>query len=351
MHQNLSSFRLCYLSRNYRNITSSGNKAKTDNEQTLREMGAVCLGLPASYHPGKVTTFVLDLMGIVRYMGSVRRGDIIVLQYPVKKYFSFVCRMAHLRGARVIALIHDLGSMRRKKLTVSHEIERLMHADYVIASNATMQQWLVEHGYQHPTGHLQLFDYRSSAVSSLRSNVASLPRLVYAGALAPRKNTFLLQMDAEAKEYQLVVYGNRDGLPSLKEGRHMKINGFMSPEEFIAGVEGEYGLVWDGDSLDSCTGSFGEYLRLNSPHKASFYLRAGLPLVVWSHSALAPIVESEGMGLVIDDIGQLNSLLPSLSPDHYRKLCENVGRVSHRLATGQYFREALSEAIKMLTVG
>lgn len=28
MHQNLSSFRLCYLSRNYRNITSSGNKAK-----------------------------------------------------------------------------------------------------------------------------------------------------------------------------------------------------------------------------------------------------------------------------------------------------------------------------------
>ena len=131
----------------------------------------------------------------------------------------------------------------------------------------------------------------------------------------------------------------------------MKINGFMSPEEFIAGVEGEYGLVWDGDSLESCTGAFGEYLRLNSPHKASFYLRAGLPLVVWSHSALAPIVESEGIGLAIDNIGQLNSLLPSVSPDHYRELCENVGRVSHRLATGQYFREALSEAIKTLTVG
>lgn len=351
MKQTNLSYRLCYLSRNYRNITSSGNKAKTDNEQTLRELDAACLGLPTSYYRSKLITFVLDLAGVICMAATVRRGDMVVLQYPVKKYFSLVCRMAHGRGARVIALIHDLGSMRRKKLTVAHELSRLMHADYVIASNATMQQWLMEQGYSHPTGHLQLFDYRSRAVSGPRNAAASLPRLVYAGALAQRKNTFLLQMADEARNYQLVVYGNREGLPGLEDSSNVTIRGFLSPEEFIAGVEGEYGLVWDGDSLESCTGSFGEYLRLNSPHKASFYLRAGLPLVVWRHSALAPIVESEGIGLVIDHIGQLNSLLPSVSPDHYRKLCENVDRVSHRLATGQYFREALSEAIRMLTVG
>ena len=37
--------RLCYISRNYYNLTSAGNKAKTDNEDTLMEMGAVNLGL------------------------------------------------------------------------------------------------------------------------------------------------------------------------------------------------------------------------------------------------------------------------------------------------------------------
>ena len=31
--------RLCYISRNYRGTGSAGNKAKTDNEDTLAEIG------------------------------------------------------------------------------------------------------------------------------------------------------------------------------------------------------------------------------------------------------------------------------------------------------------------------
>lgn len=41
--------RLCYISRNYYNLTSAGNKAKTDNEDTLMEMGAVNLGFIARF--------------------------------------------------------------------------------------------------------------------------------------------------------------------------------------------------------------------------------------------------------------------------------------------------------------
>ena len=33
--------RLCYISRDYYNQTSAGNKAKTDTEETLVEMGAI----------------------------------------------------------------------------------------------------------------------------------------------------------------------------------------------------------------------------------------------------------------------------------------------------------------------
>ena len=32
------------------------------------------------------------------------------------------------------------------------------------------------------------------------------------------------------------------------------------------------GLVWDGDSCSSCSGVCGEYLKINNPHKISFYL-------------------------------------------------------------------------------
>lgn len=188
--------RICFLTHNYRGLNSSGNKAKHDNEVTLREIGAVNLGVPTTYYDSKVASFFLDLAGVVKLSMTVRRGDIVVLQYPVKKYFAFVCNMAHAHGAKVVAIIHDLGSMRRRKLTVAKEIRRLMHADYVIASNATMKDWLSKNGFTNGLGALQLFDYRSASPCRERAarNSEAVPRVVYAGALSPRKNTFLLDM-------------------------------------------------------------------------------------------------------------------------------------------------------------
>ncbi len=131
--------RLCYISRNYYNLTSAGNKAKTDNEDTLDEMGAVNLGLHRTVRNSKIIAFFLDLAGILRACLLLQKGDTLFLQYPVKKYFSFLCKVAGLKGAKTVSLIHDLGSFRRKKLTVEKEINRLSHSDYIIASNENME--------------------------------------------------------------------------------------------------------------------------------------------------------------------------------------------------------------------
>lgn len=349
LHKEMN-YRLCYLSRNYRGVRSSGNKAKTDNEVSLRELGAHVLGLPTSYYESKVLTFFFDLAGVLKLSLTARRGDIIVLQYPVKKYFTLVCRMAHLHGACVVALVHDLGSMRRRKLTVPQEIARMMHADYVIASNDTMRQWLLSHGYAHPLGALQLFDYRSHAVAPARRDVSlpEHPRVVYAGALAPRKNTFLLEVSSMPIDWQLEIYGNQDGLPGLKSEGPVHVHPFMAPEDFIAGRPGDFGLVWDGDSLTECSGNFGEYLRWNSPHKASFYLRAGLPLIVWRQSALAPIVESCGIGICVNSLQDINDALRALTPECWQTMLAHVAQVDRQLRTGFFFKQALDLAIKEL---
>ena len=338
-------YRLCFISRNYRGVESSGNKAKTDNEQTLRLMGATNLGLPTTYYNNKVLTFFLDLAGIIRALCRLRRNDMLLLQYPVKKYFSFLCRVARWRGARPVALIHDLGSMRRRKLTVQHEIRRLSRAEYIIASNETMARWLHEQGLKRPIGALGLFDYRSQAVASQhKTSTDAVPSLVYAGVLARRKNTFLLQLCRQASpHYRLDIYGNRDGLPGLVENEQMRIHGFMPAEDFIAGVEGDFGLVWDGDSTESCTGSFGEYLRWNSPHKVSFYLRAGLPIIIWREAAVASIIEQEGIGLCIDSLSELDTLLPTITPEQMETMRMNVRRISEKLAQGGFLRDALNK--------
>lgn len=341
--------RLCYISRNYRGVNGSGNKAKTDNEETLRGLQAHNLGLPTTYYNSKILTFFLDLAGILKTICTIRRGDLIVLQYPIKKYFAFICRFAKLRGASTIALIHDLGSMRRKRLGVKQEIDRLMCANYVIASNETMKQWLHTKGYKHPLGSLSLFDYRSHTIHQKQTTLTDCPRVIYAGALAERKNSFLRLMSQQAQNYQLVIYGNKNGLPGLADSKHVKIEGFMASEDFIEHVDGHFGLVWDGTDTHSCSGAFGEYLRWNSPHKVSFYLRAGLPIIIWRQAALANVVQEEGIGICIDSLEELNDILPSITAVQYDEMKKQVYRVSEQLRNGHYFTKALQEAINQLT--
>ena len=97
--------RLCYISRNYYNLTSAGNKAKTDNEDTLSEMGATNLGLSRTVNSSKILAFFLDLAGIIRACILLQKNDVLFLQYPVKKYFSFLCNVASMKGAKTVSLI------------------------------------------------------------------------------------------------------------------------------------------------------------------------------------------------------------------------------------------------------
>lgn len=90
-------------------------------------------------------------------------------------------------------------------------------------------------------------------------------------------------------------------------------------EEFIKHIDADFGLVWDGDSLDGCSGEYGQYLKWNSPHKVSFYLRAGLPLIIWKEAAVAPIIEEAGAGITIWSLKELDDKLANLTPEQKRR--------------------------------
>lgn len=337
--------RMVYLSRCYRNLTSAGNKAKTDNEATMREMGFVNVGLPQHVGGSSLFIFIYTLVSVVKACFSIRRGDMLLLQYPVKKYFSFLCHVAHFHGASVVAIIHDLGSFRRRKLTVEKEIKRLSNADCVIASNDVMESWLKGNGLKVATTALGLFDYRSVARPKVRP-VGLLFRVVYAGSLNPRKNAFFLSMPSIIRGFQPHIYGNGDAMPSLKNDKRIVFHGFTPADVFIAHCDGDFGLVWDGDSLDSCTGSFGEYLRYNSPHKASFYLRAGMPVIVWRDAAIAPIIESEGIGITISSLRELANRLSAITADDMQAMRLRVAQVADKLSRGGFLPRSHAKGLQ-----
>ena len=343
--------RLCYISRNYYGLSGAGNKAKTDIERTLRGLGARNLGLRTTFYDNKVVAFLLNLVGIVKMMFCIRKGDRLVLQYPVKKYFSFICRVAHWRKAQIIVIIHDLMSLHRKRVTLETELSRLSKGDVIIASNEKMQQWLAALGLQRPMTPLGLFDYLDNVPhESHKTHESHEPHawsLVYAGALVMRKNSYLLELANKAEHFDLHIYGNADGLPGIDKAPHAVCYPFTPADEFIRNADGDFGLVWDGDSLETCQGDFGEYLRYNSPHKVSFYLRAGLPVIIWREAAVASIIEQEGIGITITSIAELEQRLQTLTTEELEAMRQNVARVSQRLVSGQYFQKALRSALSI----
>ena len=53
-----------YLSRNYRDTNSAGNKAKTDIEDIMADMGFRNAGSPRSFHHGSARAFLATLARI-----------------------------------------------------------------------------------------------------------------------------------------------------------------------------------------------------------------------------------------------------------------------------------------------
>ena len=340
--------RLCYISRNYYNLSTAGNKAKTDYESILASMGATNIGLPRKIGSNKLIAFFYNLLSILKACFQMRRNDIVVLQYPVKKYFSFICNVARLKKAKTISLIHDLGSFRRKKLTIPQELKRLDHTDYVIATNESMKQWLIQQGFHKPMGTLGFHDYLSSVpIPSDAKNHRQEKdawNIIYAGSLNLRKNAFILNMKEIDKSFKFHLYGNMPDYNAIAEDKNMIWHGFMQADDFIAKAKGDFGLVWDGDSLDECHGDFGGYLKYNTPHKASFYLRAGLPIIVWRQSAIAQLVEQEQVGIAIDSLKQLPQQLKELSSQRYEELKANALRLSLEVNKGMNLKKAITDA-------
>ncbi|WP_302957027.1 galactofuranosyltransferase [Prevotella sp.] len=337
----------CYLSRNYKGLGSAGNKAKTDMEKIMKDMNFRNVGLPQSISKNTLRHFFTTLFSVIKSVFCMRRGDRLVLQYPFKKYFTFVCRVAHLKNIQVIVLVHDLGSFRRKALTPEKEIRRLNHADYIIALNDSMKKWIEEHHCRAIVGTLGIWDYLSDTKAQRQTYSKDLT-VVYAGALNPRKNTFLYHWGEYIHSFKVRLYGNGFEIDKAKGADKFDMMGFVKSDELIATARGHFGLVWDGASEDGCTGDWGEYLKINDPHKTSLYLRCSLPVIIWKQAALAPFISKHGIGLCVDSLKELDDILPKITPEQYAEMQANAERMGNLIAQGHFFKTALAEAERRL---
>lgn len=338
--------RICYLTRNYKTARHGGGKARQDMEPLMRRHGCRNLGIRTTRCRNKVADFFLTFAGVMAYTLRLRRGDVVVLQYPVKKYFRYLCRLARMRGAKTVTLVHDLGSFRRHRLTPDEEVRKLSLTDALIISNEAEIGWLRDHGCRVPMTPQVAWDYLSDSkpqhVPDPEEAVAR-PSLMYVGNVWQRSNGFLYKIQG----VPMHLYGKGDALP---DDKHF-VYGHTLDSEIIRNATASFALVWYGNSLNCTDGFIGEYIRYCNTHKLSLYMRCRRPVIISSESGMAPFVRREGIGIAVDTLEDIAERLAAVTPEEYEQMQRNVERVSALMADGHYFYAALDRAVALLDGG
>ncbi len=130
----------------------------------------------------------------------------------------------------------------------------------------------------------------------------------------------------------------------MPESPDVTYEGRFAPDD-LSGIKGGWGLVWDGDAIDRCEGYLGEYLTFNSPHKASMYICAGLPLIVPEWSAVAAIVRQRGIGIVITSLRDMAMRISDVSEEEYESMRRAVGSYARALTSGTHVLASLSPSM------
>lgn len=294
-------------------------------------------------------------------LSNLERGDVVVIQFPLTCHSVFaasVFKRYKKKGIRIVLLIHDLESIRmsRKQTTDRlqklrirlEELKALRLADVIIAHNERMKQWLVD-SVGIPSDRiikLGVFDYLANGCreESIRTRVAHFcgSPVVIAGNLSSAKASYLSQLP---KSIPFVLYGA--GL-DLELPDNVQYMGSFTPSDGPNMLKGSFGLVWDGDSAETCSGVYGEYLRYNNPHKTSLYIASGLPVIIWDQAALAPYIKAKGLGILVPGLTGLADTLSSVSATEYSDMLINVAKESARLRAGMNTKEAVNRALELL---
>ena len=335
---------------------NAGNKARNDVDEIVKREGYQPLLLTVEdwYQMGTVKAQQHKAKALAQAFSQLKSGDQLLIQFPMLHHSFFTTRLVRKiqrRGVKVYFIIHDLEALRYANLDtvpLKHKIRvhlqessLLKVADGVIAHNPIMKSVLVEKGIpEHKLVSLEIFDYLIPNYQE-KDGLSKGQPIIVAGNLAQEKAGYLYQLPARPA-YNLYGVGFDESRALANETYF----GSFLPDELPAALEGGFGLVWDGDSAETCSGVFGEYLRYNNSHKASLYLAAGFPLVVWKQSALSHFVLENGCGIAVESLHDLSQAIEQLDDKDYQDLVEKTKYIGKKIRDGFFLTNALNKLSK-----
>jgi len=328
---------------------NAGSKAIDDCKKILNDNGYKNLDIYFVKKPYLIFYNLIKLLLIlICQFFIIKKNSIIIVQYPLKginTVFRYFIKMLHYKQCFVACIIHDIDSLRYKRSNVEiiKEIQILNAYNAVISHNCKMTAWLKANGLTSGTIDLEIFDYLYfGEKDSIQNNISDNNNsVVFAGSLG--RGNFIYHLGKIAIGIKFKLYGSFINLKRIDSNENITWMGTFPPDKLIKELKGNFGLVWDGDSIDYCDGQMGEYLQYNNPHKASLYIAAGIPVIISSKAAIADFVLKNNIGIIINSIADIKDKLNSMSQDKYNVMLENTNSIAEKVRIGYFFNSALKK--------
>ncbi len=342
---------------------TAGVKARVDAERVFLEEGLNPVNIGTDERSG--LSYIKKIIWHFRARllwesktKCLKSGDILFCQFPLSDHTVFlsgVFKKLKNRGVKIVALIHDLDLFRTairnsgtdplERFRIRLESRQLRYMKYFITHNEKMNDFMIRHGFEKENLiTLGLFDYLYDANIGMdtEGRIGKDKPVIIAGALRPYKAGYVYKLPG-SQDFALYGVGYTGDTSGNADYR-----GAFEPEELPFALSGSFGLVWDGNSTETCEGVFGEYLRINNPHKVSLYLASGIPVIIWEEAALAAFIEKEKCGFSVKRLEDISYQISHISDEEYEEMCRNAKRVGENLRTGMYLKKAVSEAMEKI---
>lgn len=287
-------------------------------------------------------------------LNSLEEESILLIQFPMINSLlfneiaaKFISKEKEKKNLKVIILIHDIDSIRfpdQEMKQKKHELAFWSIADAFIAHNSEMKKYLQELGVEKPIIELGIFDYIAEKQET-RQKDFSLDQIVIAGNLDTNKARYLLNLK-DIKGVQFNLYG--PCFTKESNGINIEYKGVYTPDILPEKIEGSWGLVWDGDSIFSCEGGYGNYLKYNDPHKLSFYMAIGMPVIIWEEAAAAQFVKNMKVGITVKNLKEIPDKISKISSSDYNNIRDNVEKISYKVRNGMFLKQAVRKCEHLL---
>lgn len=277
--------------------------------------------------------YVYAFLQLLYYSFRIKSNSCILFQYPMLSPKLLILALPFYKRFNLQVLIHDLNSLRVSGRLSGLEINVLRFFDNLIVHSTAMREVIAQYLPAKEYSVLGYFPYCAEPEIKRRQFGNEV---CFAGNLY--KSSSLIEYFENISQIILLLYIKRRDYVVFNSRTLYK--GLFDPD-FIQGIEGNWGLIWDGNDVEEQFDFLKQYTRINAPHKFSLYVMAHMPVIVWEESAIAQVVKECEIGFTIGSLQEIENKIMQVTPEQYGKYVDNIIRFSKEVGSGKNVLEAI----------